>query len=130
MANFIRAAVISGLRAVASAFTMAYNNIAYGGAKNQQHAEAAVNRMFKKQMSIEEARQILDVTSETPRDEIQKKYEILFAANDVEKGGSFYLQSKIYRAKEQIDLDLQKRESGQAQSPPGSGPSTSDGQSH
>ena len=25
------------------------------------------------------------------------------AANDVSKGGSFYLQSKVYRAKEQLD---------------------------
>lgn len=32
-----------------------------------------------------------------------KQYEKYMAANDVKKGGSFYLQSKIYRAKELLD---------------------------
>lgn len=31
------------------------------------------------------------------------------AANDVSKGGSFYLQSKVYRAKEQLDEYLEEK---------------------
>lgn len=31
------------------------------------------------------------------------------AANDVDKGGSFYLQSKIFRAREQLLADLEVR---------------------
>ena len=34
---------------------------------------------------------------------IIQQYEKYMAANDVSKGGSFYLQSKVYRAKEQLD---------------------------
>jgi hypothetical protein len=30
------------------------------------------------------------------------------AANDVDKGGSFYLQSKVYRAKELLDEYIQE----------------------
>jgi import inner membrane translocase subunit TIM16 len=33
----------------------------------------------------------------------------LFKNNDVEKGGSFYLQSKIYRAKEALEAEMQER---------------------
>ena len=29
--------------------------------------------------------------------------------NDVEKGGSFYLQSKIFRAKERVEAEMQER---------------------
>lgn len=32
-----------------------------------------------------------------------QQYERYMAANDIKKGGSFYLQSKVYRAKELLD---------------------------
>ena len=42
------------------------------------------------------------------------------AANDGKKGGSFYLQSKVYRAKEQLDEFLEeKKMEGQNPSPNG-----------
>lgn len=40
------------------------------------------------------------------QDEINKRYEYLFSINDKSKGGSFYLQSKIYRAKERLDKEI------------------------
>lgn len=39
-------------------------------------------------------------------EEVQKRYEYLFQINDKSKGGSFYLQSKIFRAKERLDKEL------------------------
>lgn len=39
-------------------------------------------------------------------EEVQKRYEYLFGINDKAKGGSFYLQSKIFRAKERLDKEL------------------------
>ncbi|CAM4869147.1 unnamed protein product [Rotaria socialis] len=39
-------------------------------------------------------------------EKLNKQYEHLFYLNDKTKGGSFYLQSKIYRAKEHIDEEL------------------------
>jgi import inner membrane translocase subunit TIM16 len=35
----------------------------------------------------------------------------MFQANDPKTGGSFYLQSKIYRAKERIDLEFKESSS-------------------
>jgi hypothetical protein len=46
----------------------------------------------------------------------KKQYERYFAANDVSKGGSFYLQSKIYRAHEQLmEFQKEKRKEEQQQ---------------
>lgn len=33
----------------------------------------------------------------------------LYQANDVAKGGSFYLQSKVFRAKERVELEMKVR---------------------
>lgn len=56
-------------------------------------------------MTLEEAHQILNVDKLDP-EEINKSYEHLFAVNDKAKGGSFYLQSKVFRAKERLDEEL------------------------
>ena len=59
-------------------------------------------------MDKQQALEILNVDENSTKDEIQKNYENLFAANDPAKGGSFYLQSKIYRAKECLDAEESK----------------------
>jgi len=56
-------------------------------------------------MSLEEAKQILNIENLDP-ESVQKKYEHLFNVNDKAKGGSFYIQSKVFRAKERIDQEL------------------------
>lgn len=55
---------------------------------------------------MEEAQQILNVGKLDNPEEIQKNYDHLFAVNDKAKGGSFYLQSKVFRAKERLDEEL------------------------
>jgi len=61
-------------------------------------------------MTLEEACKILNVkpprSGEANVQEIAERYKRLFDANDPKKGGSFYLQSKIVRAKERLDRDL------------------------
>lgn len=37
---------------------------------------------------------------------VRQAYDKYYQANDPKNGGSFYLQSKIYRAKERLELDL------------------------
>ncbi|CAG7733242.1 unnamed protein product [Allacma fusca] len=64
-------------------------------------------------MSLEEARKILDISPESNAEELQKKYNHLFDINDKSKGGSFYIQSKVFRAKERLD-----RETPPAPDPP------------
>lgn len=56
-------------------------------------------------MTLEEAQQILNLDKLDP-ELIKKNYEHLFNVNEKSNGGSFYLQSKVYRAKERIDQEL------------------------
>lgn len=49
--------------------------------------------------------QILNVSKLDPK-EVEEKYTHLFNLNEKSKGGSFYLQSKVYRAKERIDHEF------------------------
>lgn len=55
--------------------------------------------------------QILNVNKLEP-EEVNKSYEHLFSVNDKSKGGSFYLQSKVFRAKERIDQELKAQGKG------------------
>lgn len=57
-------------------------------------------------MTLEEAQQILHL-SKLDAKEAQEKFEHLFNMNEKSKGGSFYLQSKVFRAKERIDHEFQ-----------------------
>ena len=52
-------------------------------------------------MRVEEAREVLGVGEGATYEEVHARFERLFESN--EKSGSFYLQSKIYRARESLD---------------------------
>eukprot|EP00894_Picocystis_sp_ML_P004153 jgi/Pico_ML_1/54670/g49.t1 len=58
-------------------------------------------------MTAEEAYMILGLDNTATVEEIMKKYQHLFDVN--EKHGSFYLQSKVYRAKERLDEELKQK---------------------
>lgn len=60
-----------------------------------------------KQLTLQEAQQILGLESGATWQEITKKYDHLFAAN--EKHGSFYLQSKIFRARERLEQEFKEQ---------------------
>ncbi|CAO4371647.1 unnamed protein product [Caenorhabditis nigoni] len=68
------------------------------------------NANAKLGISLEESLQILNVKTPLNREDVEKHYEHLFAINDKAKGGTFYLQSKVYRAKERIDEELSRLE--------------------
>ncbi|GJD01030.1 mitochondrial import inner membrane translocase subunit tim16 [Colletotrichum higginsianum] len=61
-------------------------------------------------MTLDEACKILDV--ETPKDgsksagDVMERFKKLFDANDPKKGGSFYLQSKVLRARERLEKEI------------------------
>lgn len=55
-------------------------------------------------MSLEEAKKILGVETLASREELLKRYNHLFRAND--EHGSFYLTSKVYRARERIEEEI------------------------
>lgn len=72
------------------------------GAKNATQSNVAVSGM-----TVEEAKMILNTPEMCP-EKIDKSYQYLFEINDKKAGGSFYLQSKVFRAKERLDLELKK----------------------
>ncbi len=63
---------------------------------------------------MDEACKILDVApvpsgpaaAETNLEPVLERFKRLFDQNDPKKGGSFYLQSKILRARERIELEV------------------------
>eukprot|EP00475_Leptophrys_vorax_P011000 TRINITY_DN17561_c0_g1_i1.p1 TRINITY_DN17561_c0_g1~~TRINITY_DN17561_c0_g1_i1.p1 ORF type:complete len:115 (-),score=13.93 TRINITY_DN17561_c0_g1_i1:399-743(-) len=94
------------LRAFSQAYQQALSNAARSGVASE--AAATASRRFSKVMSLQEARMILGVTEETPWEQVLEKYQRLFERN--EKMGSFYVQSKVQRAKECLEAAKQQEE--------------------
>lgn len=65
-------------------------------------------------MTLEEACKILNVKppqgGQTNMEDVLERFKKLFDVNDPQKGGSFYLQSKVLRARERIESEVRKAE--------------------
>jgi import inner membrane translocase subunit TIM16 len=78
-----------------------------GGAAN------AASRVAKRVMHKNEALLILNIEEPTLSKKIlEDTYKRQFEKNDPKVGGSFYLQSKLFRAHETLDKALQNKEKG------------------
>uniref|UniRef100_A0A7C9DWV8 J domain-containing protein n=1 Tax=Opuntia streptacantha TaxID=393608 RepID=A0A7C9DWV8_OPUST len=98
------------IRAVAQAYRQALANASKTGAA--QEAMQNTVRRASRAITEQEARQILGVSENASWEEILKKYEILFERNAQQ--GSFYLQSKVHRAKECLEAVYQSKGHGSA----------------
>ncbi|KAE8579100.1 hypothetical protein XENTR_v10023907 [Xenopus tropicalis] len=114
MAKYLAQIMVMGMQVVGRAFTRALRqefaaSRAAAEARGRAGTESAAVSSLSG-ISLQEAQQILNVSKLTP-EEIQKNYEHLFKVNDKEVGGSFYLQSKVVRAKERLDqeMDIQSK---------------------
>jgi len=73
-----------------------------------KNAEASAVENLRLGMTLDEAKQILNLEDEDlfgKTDKLQKHYDHLFSVNEKSKGGSFYIQSKVVRAKERIEQE-------------------------
>lgn len=65
-------------------------------------------------MTLEEACKILNVKppqgGQANMEDVLERFKKLFDVNDPQKGGSFYLQSKVLRARERIESEVRKAE--------------------
>lgn len=65
-------------------------------------------------LTLDEACKILNVkppqAGEANIDHVTERFKKLFDLNDPKKGGSFYLQSKILRARERIEMEVREAE--------------------
>ena len=63
-------------------------------------------------MTLDEACKILNVKppqgGQVNMEEVMARFKKLFDQNDPQKGGSFYLQSKVLRARERIELEVRQ----------------------
>lgn len=105
LGRIIAQVVVLGVSILSRAIPAAYAAAVQNAKKNGlDKASAAVIKTS--QLSLDEALLILnlkEVGNKVTAEEVQRQYDRYFAANAVEKGGSFYLQSKVYRAKEMLD---------------------------
>lgn len=118
MAKYIAQMVVAGMQIVGRAFIKAVQT----EMRSSQQAAQARSSSDKTNMrsaatdalsgmTLQEAKQILHVDDIRDIETVAKKYEHLFSVNDKAKGGSFYIQSKVFRAKERIDQEVQQHKS-------------------
>ncbi|TPX34009.1 hypothetical protein SmJEL517_g03248 [Synchytrium microbalum] len=110
--RIISQVVFLGAQILGRAFVEAYKQAAANAAKNAATNAAsrsadAITRTTG--MTIEEAAQILNVKREANLEEVMKKYEHLFKSNEPSTGGSFYIQSKVFRARERLEMEFKER---------------------
>lgn len=112
MAKHLIQIIVMGTQVIGKAFARALRQEiaasqeaarrAGGGRQGAQHV-AANNRTG---LTLDEALRILNAERPDQTEVIEQNYKYLVEANDRSKGGSFYLQSKVVRAKERIDEEL------------------------
>lgn len=115
MAKYLIQIIVMGTQVVGKAFARALRQEiaasqeaarrAGGGRQGAQHAAANT----RTGMSLDEALRILNVERLDQTELIEQNYKYLMEANDRLKGGSFYLLSKVVRAKERIDEELKNQ---------------------
>lgn len=128
MAKYLIQIIVMGTQVVGKAFARALRQEiaasqeaarrAGGGRQGAQHAAANT----RTGISLDEALRILNAERPDQMELIEKNYKYLMEANDRSKGGSFYLLSKVVRAKERIDEEIKN----QTPPPPSSSSSQAD----
>ncbi|CAM5087049.1 unnamed protein product [Natator depressus] len=127
MAKYLAQIIVVGVQVVGRAFARALRQEfaasraaadARGRAGPQSAAATSISGI-----SLQEAQQILNISKLSP-EEIQKNYDHLFKVNDKSVGGSFYLQSKVVRAKERLDEELRIEAQRQSEREQGQKPET------
>ena len=115
--------VVSGSRAFGAAFKEAYKQAqassTYAAEAAKNGTSAGVNTRASAGLTLDEACKILNVkppmAGQTNVEATTERFKKLFDLNNPEKGGSFYLQSKILRARERIEMEVREAERKMAQ---------------
>ncbi|OBT42176.1 hypothetical protein VE00_06816 [Pseudogymnoascus sp. WSF 3629] len=120
--RIITQVVITGTRVLGRAFTEAYKQAA--ASSQYQKAQAKANGgaggagYAHSGLTLEEACKILNVKppkgGKTDMEDVMARFKKLFDVNDPKKGGSFYLQSKVLRARERIESEARKAEEAES----------------
>ncbi|KAJ5092103.1 mitochondrial import inner membrane translocase subunit TIM16 [Penicillium alfredii] len=104
--------VVTGARVFGRAFAEAYKQAQASG----KHAGSknGTGSFTSSGLTLDEACKILNVKppagGEANIEAVMERFKKLFDLNDPQKGGSFYLQSKILRARERIEMEVREAE--------------------
>ncbi|RBQ70900.1 hypothetical protein FVER14953_02360 [Fusarium verticillioides] len=111
--KFVVTAFLTGSRILGRSFVAAYKQAQAASAYQRAQAKAgntSAGASLSSGMTLDEACKILNVKppagGQANVEEVLSRYKRLFDANDPQKGGSFYLQSKIVRAKERFEREI------------------------
>lgn len=112
---------MTGGRVFGRAFTEAYKQ----AQASSQYAKAtggsggASSTFSSHGLTLDEACKILNVKppmgGQTNMEHVMERFKKLYDINEPKKGGSFYLQSKVLRARERIEMEVREAERKMAQ---------------
>ncbi|KAK4893857.1 mitochondrial import inner membrane translocase subunit TIM16 [Elasticomyces elasticus] len=116
--RIISQVVFTGARVFGRAFAEAYKQASASqkyAAASASSSPTGANTLSSSGLTLAEACQILNVSP--PKggqlgslDTVHERFKRLFDVNDPKKGGSFYLQSKVLRARERIEMEVREAE--------------------
>jgi mitochondrial import inner membrane translocase subunit TIM16 len=94
-------------RAAVQAYGQALQNAKRGGGAAAKATGNAAARARLGKMQTQEALDVLNIQkADMSKDTVKEAFEKFYKLNDPAKGGSFYLQSKFYRANEALLYEL------------------------
>ncbi|CAO2658255.1 Nn.00g059780.m01.CDS01 [Neocucurbitaria sp. VM-36] len=112
--RIITQVVFSGARIIGRAVSESYRQAAAAqkfAAANQNGNGGSSSAFSASNITMDEACKILNVgpgkMGNIEIENVTERFKRLFDLNDPKKGGSFYLQSKILRARERIEREVQ-----------------------
>lgn len=105
MSKILAQLILAGTQVLGRAISRAIRQELESAKQAAQKRPQNVPPPLQTDMALDEAMKILNVEDLDP-EKIDKNYKHLFEMNDRKNGGSFYLQSKVFRAKERLDQEL------------------------
>ena len=108
-ARVIAQLVVQGISIFGKAFISAYQQALHKGKAGGGPQTAA--KIVKYKLHPDEALKIMNIErAEITKTLLDERYKKLFDSNDPAKGGSFYLQSKVFRSKEVLSKEFFEEE--------------------
>jgi len=101
-------------RAFAEAYKQAQASSQFAKAAAKGNGTGATNTFASSGLTLDEACKILNVKppmgGKTDMPAVMDRFKKLFDLNEPKKGGSLYMQSKILRARERIEMEVRDAE--------------------
>ncbi|KAK4535268.1 hypothetical protein CDCA_CDCA04G1293 [Cyanidium caldarium] len=94
------------IRGLAEAYRQALLNAQAGGPAAGAARQGAAAAARRGRMSLEEACKVLNVSPESAVETLRRQFQRLYEMNDPKRGGSLYLQAKVFNARRTLEEEL------------------------